>query len=58
MSHIPDRSQFLIYQTEDGRVKPDVRFEGETAWIPQQMMADLFQTTQQNIRFYSNNLYA
>ena len=32
MSDQPSNSQFLIYQTEDGRIKLDVRFEGETVW--------------------------
>ncbi len=40
---------FLVYQTEDGKLKIDVRFEGETVWLTQQHMAELFQTTKQNI---------
>ena len=57
MSHLPQQSQFLIYQTEDGRVKIDVRFEDESVWLTQQMMADLFQTSQQNISLHINNIY-
>ena len=41
--------QFLVYPTEDGRTKIEVRLENETVWLTQQHMADLFQTTQQNI---------
>jgi hypothetical protein len=38
----PSRSgQFLVYQTQDGKLKIDVRFEGETVWLTQQQMADL-----------------
>jgi Virulence protein len=51
------QSQFLIYQTEDGRVKIDVRFEDESVWLTQQMMADLFQTSQQNISLHINNIF-
>src|SRR5688572_7428596 len=51
------KSQFLIYQTEDGRTKIDVRFEGETVWLTQQHMAELFQTTQQNISLHLQNVY-
>jgi hypothetical protein len=29
----PSKGQFLVYQTEDGQVKIDVRLEGETAWL-------------------------
>jgi Virulence protein len=57
VSHLPQQSQFLIYQTEDGRVKIDVRFEDESVWLTQQMMADLFQTSQQNISLHINNIY-
>ena len=38
----PSNSQLLIYQTEDGRIKLDVRFDDETAWLSQKLMAELF----------------
>ena len=44
----PPGGQFLVYQTEDGKLKIDVRFQGETVWLTQQHMAELFQTTKQN----------
>ncbi len=50
-------SQFLIYQTEDGRTKLDVRFEDESVWLTQQMMAELFQTSRQNINLHILNIY-
>lgn len=50
-------SQFLIYQTEDGRTKIDVRFEDESVWLTQQMMAELFQTSRQNINLHISNIY-
>ena len=50
--------QFLIYQTEDGRLKVEARLEDETLWLTQQQMADLFQTTQQNISLHLQNIYA
>jgi hypothetical protein len=49
--------QFLVYQTEDGKLKIDVRFEGETVWLAQQQMAELFQTTKQNISLHIQNIY-
>jgi hypothetical protein len=54
----PAGGQFLVYQTEDGKLKIDVRFEGETVWLTQQHMAELFQTTQQNISLHLQNIYA
>lgn len=53
----PEHGQVLVYQTEDGQVKIDVRLENETAWLTQQHMADLFQTTQQNISLHLQNIY-
>ena len=50
--------QFLIYQTQDGTLKIDVRFESETVWLTQQHMAELFQTTKQNISLHLHNIYA
>jgi hypothetical protein len=57
VDNLPEKSQFLIYQTEDGRVKVEVRFEDETVWLTQQMMADLFQTTRPNITLHISNIY-
>jgi hypothetical protein len=37
----PPGSQFLVYQTENGKLKIDVRFEGETVWLTQ-LMAERF----------------
>lgn len=54
---VQNNSQFLVYQTEDGKLKIDVRFEGETVWLAQQQMAELFQTTKQNISLHIQNIY-
>jgi len=51
------KGQFLIYQAEDGKLKLDVRFERETVWLTQPLMAELFQTTQQNISHHVLNIY-
>jgi hypothetical protein len=49
--------QFLVYQSEDGRVKLEVRLENETVWLTQQHMADLFQTTKQNVSLHLQNIF-
>jgi len=56
--NLPVKSEFLIYRTEDGEVKLDVRLEDETIWLTQQMMADLFQTSKQNIGQHLKNIFA
>ena len=43
------QGQLLVYAAEDGRIKIDVRLENETVWLTQQHMAELFQTSKQNI---------
>lgn len=50
--------QFLVYRSEDGQVKIDVRLEGENVWLSQQHMATLFQTTKQNISLHLRNVFA
>jgi hypothetical protein len=57
MSHTPAKSQFLIYQAANGVIKIDVRFEDETVWLTQQLMAELFQTTKQNIGQHLRNIF-
>ena len=49
--------EFLIYQTEDGQTRVQVRFEGETVWLSQRDMAELFQSSKQNISLHIQNLY-
>ena len=47
----------LIYQAEDGRIKIEARLQDETLWLTQQQMAELFQTSQQNISLHLGNVY-
>lgn len=53
----PEHGQLLVYATEDGKLKLEVRLEGETAWLTQQHMADLFQTTKQNVGQHLKNVF-
>ena len=57
MSDLPEESRFLIYQAEDGAIKIEVRFEDETVWLSQPLMAELFGTTQQNVSLHLQNIY-
>lgn len=50
-------SQIIIYQTEGGQTKIEVRLEKETVWLTQQLMAELFQTTRENITLHVANIY-
>jgi len=50
-------SEILLYQTEDGQTKIDVRLEEETVWLSQAQMVKLFQTTKQNISLHIRNIF-
>lgn len=50
-------SQIVIYKDKNGNIKIDVRFDGETVWLTQQLLADLFNTTKQNISLHLNNIF-
>ena len=52
-----NHSQFIIYQTENGDTKLDVRFQNETVWLTQKHMASLFQTSIDNISLHLKNIY-
>jgi hypothetical protein len=51
------KGQFLVYQAEDGKLKLDVRFEDESVWLTQQLMAELFQSSKQNVSHHINSIY-
>lgn len=51
------KSQIIIYQTEDGKTKIDVRLENENVWLTQAHMAELFQTSKQNIGQHLKSIF-
>ena len=52
-----NNSEILLYQTEDGQTKIDVRIEEESVWLSQAQMVELFQTSKQNISLHIKNIY-
>lgn len=50
-------TDMMIYQTEDGQTRIDVCLEEETVWLTQAAMAELFQTTPQNITMHITSIY-
>lgn len=54
---MPEKNnQIIIYNTEDGQTKIEVKLENETVWLSQKQMAELFQTTIPNINQHINNI--
>lgn len=47
----------LLYEVAEGQLRLEVRLQDETLWLTQQQLAELFQTTQQNISFHIQNIY-
>ena len=48
-------TQLLIYQTESGDTKIEVRLEDETVWVNQKLMAELFQVAVNTINYKDFN---
>jgi len=53
----PTGSQFLVYRTEDGKLKIDVRFEGDTVWLSLNQLAELFQRDKSVISRHIKNVF-
>ena len=52
-----EHGEIILYQTEDGLTKIDVRFEDDTVWLTQQQMAELFQSSRSNIVEHIQHIY-
>jgi len=49
--------EFLLYQTEDGRIRIETRMQEETVWLTQKLMAELFQKDVRTIIEHIQNIY-
>ncbi len=54
---VPKNSDFLLYTTPEGNVKIEVFFQNETVWLTQQLLAELFNTTKQNVSLHLKNAF-
>jgi len=54
----PNKSELILYQTEDGKTRLEVRLQDETVWLTQKMMSDLFQVAVPTINEHVKNIYA
>ena len=50
-------SEILIYQTEDGQTKIDVKFKDETVWLTQAQLCELYQTSKSNISEHIKHIF-
>ena len=50
-------NDIIFYTTDDGQIKIEVRLEDENVWLTQSAMAELFDTTKQNISLHIKNIF-
>jgi hypothetical protein len=50
-------SELVLYQTEDGSTRVEVRLENETVWLTQNQMAELFETSIPNVSIHIRNIF-
>ena len=50
-------SEIIIYQTDDGQTKIDVKFEDETVWLTQAQLCELYQTSKSNISEHIKHIF-
>ena len=51
-------NKLILYTSDDGRTQVDLRVEGQTVWLTQLEVAELFQTTKQNVSLHVRNIFA
>ena len=55
-TELATQSQILFYQSEDGTSRIEVRLENGTVWLTQALIAELYQTTKQNVSLHIRNI--
>ena len=52
------QSEILLYQTEDGRTRIQCRFENETLWLTQKLLAELFQIGVNTVNHHLKEIFS
>lgn len=52
-----DKNQIIIYRSEDGKTRVEVKYTDETVWLSQQQMAELYQTSRSNVVEHIQHIY-
>ncbi len=56
-NELNEQNNFIMYTTDDGKVDIEVRLEDENVWLTQNSMAELFDTTRNNITMHIRNIF-
>ena len=51
-------SNIILYTTDDGQTKIDLKLEDGTVWLSQLQIAELFSATKQNVSLHLKNIFA
>ena len=57
-NHNPPNGEVVVYEAPSGEARVDVRLEGETVWLTQRQMGEVFRTTPENIVMHLRNIFA
>lgn len=57
VNELNEQNNFIMYTTDDGQVDIEVRLEEENVWLTQKSMAELFETTRNNITMHIKNIF-
>ena len=56
-NELNEQNNFIMYTTDDGKVDIEVRLEDENVWLTQNSMAELFDTTRNNMKMHIRNIF-
>ena len=54
---LPPTGEIILYSTEDGRARVECRFAGETVWLTQALMAELFDISVPTVNEHLHNIF-
>lgn len=52
-----ENNEIIIYQSEDGETRIDVKFSGETVWLSQQQLCELYNTSKANVSEHIKHIF-
>ena len=52
-----DNNEIIIYQVEDGETRIEVKFTGETVWLSQQQLCELYDTSKANVSEHIKHIF-
>ncbi len=52
------QSSIVLFQSEDGRVRIQCRFEGQTVWLPQKLIAELYQSGVNTVNHHLKEIFS